>query len=72
MSATLELANKIASKSPIAVRLALEGIRRGLNWSTKDFLEWHASAFSFCTETEDHLEGSKAFIEKRQPAFKGK
>jgi enoyl-CoA hydratase/carnithine racemase len=72
MSATLELANKIASKAPIAIRLAMEGIRRGLNWSMKDFMEWHASAFSFCTETEDHLEGSKAFIEKRQPVFKGK
>lgn len=72
MSATMELANKIASKPPIAVRLAMEGIRRGLNWPMKDFMEWHASAFTFCTETEDHLEGSKAFIEKRQPVFKGK
>jgi enoyl-CoA hydratase/carnithine racemase len=72
MKSTLELAHKVASKAPIAVRLALERIRRGLNWSMKDFLEWHASGFTFCTETEDHVEGSEAFIEKRQPVFKGK
>lgn len=72
MSATLELANKIASKPPISVRLAMEGIRRGLNWPMKEFMEWHALAFTFCAETEDHIEGSKAFIEKRQPVFKGK
>lgn len=72
MSATLELANKIAGKPPIAVRLALEGIRRGLNWQMREFMEWHSSAMSFCFETEDHREGAKAFIEKRQPVFKGK
>ncbi len=72
MGASLELANKIASKPPIAVRLAMEGIRRGLNRPMNHFLEWHASAISYCFETEDHLEGSKAFLEKRQPRFKGK
>ena len=72
MSATMELANKIAGKPPISVRLAMEGIRRGLNWPLKDFLEWHAYAFTLCAETEDHIEGSKAFMEKRQPVFKGK
>lgn len=72
MSATMELANKIAGKPPISVRLAMEGIRRGLNWPMEEFMEWHAHAFTFCAETEDHIEGSKAFVEKRQPVFKGK
>ena len=72
MKSAMELAHKVALKAPIAVRLALEGIRRGLKWPMHEFLEWHANAFSYCTETEDHLEGSKAFVEKRQPIFKGK
>jgi 2-(1,2-epoxy-1,2-dihydrophenyl)acetyl-CoA isomerase len=72
MNATLELANKIASKPPLAVQLAMEGIRRGLGLAMEDFMRYHALAFSFCTETEDHLEGSRAFVEKRAPVFKGK
>jgi enoyl-CoA hydratase/carnithine racemase len=72
MNATLELANKIASKSPIAVQLAMEGIRRGLGLAMEEFMRFHALAFTFCSETEDHLEGSRAFVEKRTPVFKGK
>jgi enoyl-CoA hydratase/carnithine racemase len=72
MDATMELAAKIAGKPPISVRLAMEGIRRGLNWKMKEFMEWQSQAFTFCMETEDHREGSKAFLEKRQPVFKGK
>jgi enoyl-CoA hydratase/carnithine racemase len=72
MTATMELANKIASKPPIAVNLAMEGIRRGLGLPMEEFLRYHALAFTFCSETEDHIEGSKAFVEKRQPVFKGK
>ena len=72
MNATLEFANKIASKPPIAVQLAMEGIRRGLGLAMDEFMQFHALAFTFCSETEDHLEGSRAFVEKRQPIFKGK
>ena len=72
MSATMELANKIASKPPIAVNLAMEGIRRGLNLNVEDFMQYQALTFSFCAETEDHQEGARAFVEKREPIFKGK
>ena len=72
MSATMELADKIAGKPPIAVQLAMEGIRRGLNWPMEEFMQYHSLAFSFCTETEDHQEGARAFVEKREPIFRGK
>lgn len=72
MPATLELAERIAGKPPIAVRLAMEGIRRGLNWPLEDFMRYHALASPFCAETEDHREGARAFLEKREPVFKGK
>jgi len=35
-------------------------------------MEWHAQAFTLCAETEDHIEGAKAFIEKRTPVFRGR
>ena len=72
MDATLELANKIASKPPIAVQLAMEGIRKGLSLPMEEFMRFHALAFTFCSETEDHLEGARAFVEKRTPVLKGK
>ena len=72
MDATLELANRIAGKPPISVRLAIEGIRRGVNMPLPEYMEWHAQAFTLCAETEDHIEGAKAFIEKRTPVFRGR
>ena len=72
MEASMELAEKIATKPPIAVRLAIEGIRRGLNWPMEEYMRYHALASPFCAETEDHKEGALAFLEKRKPVFKGK
>ena len=72
MSATMEMANKIASKPPIAVKLAKEGIHRGLNMPLEEVMQWHSMASAFCFETEDHQEGARAFLEKREPIFKGK
>ncbi len=72
MGAAMELANKIASKPPISVQLAIEGVRRGMNLPLPAYMEWHAQAFTVCAESEDHVEGSKAFLEKRPPVFKGK
>lgn len=72
MTATMELAAKIANKPPIAVKLAKEGIRRGLNMPVEEWKQWHSFAMRFCFSTEDHREGAKAFVEKREPVFKGR
>lgn len=72
MPAALEMAGKIASKPPIALRLAKEGIRKGFNVSEDEWKQWHSFAMSFCFSTEDHKEGATAFAEKREPKFKGK
>lgn len=68
----LEMAGKIASKPPISLRLAKEGIRRSLNMPLDEWKEWHSFAMSFCFSTEDHKEGATAFAEKRPPQFKGR
>lgn len=72
MTAAMELAEKVAGKPPISVQLAIEGVRRGVKMPMAEYMEWHAQAFLVCAETEDHIEGSKAFLEKRAPVFKGK
>lgn len=72
MPATLELAAKIASKPPISIQLAKEGLRRSLNMPVDQWKEWHSFAMRFCFGTEDHREGAQAFVEKREPEFRGK
>ncbi len=72
MPATMELAAKIASKPPIPVRLAKEGLRRSLNMPVEQWKDWHSFAMRFCFTSEDHQEGARAFVEKREPHFKGR
>jgi enoyl-CoA hydratase/carnithine racemase len=72
MPAALEMAGKIASKPPISVRLAKEGIRRGLDMPIEEWKQWHSFAMRFCFGTEDHREGAQAFVEKREPKFEGR
>jgi len=72
MSATMEMAAKIASKPPVAVKLAKEGIRKGLAIPLDEWKQWYSLAMRYCFSTEDHREGARAFVEKREPQFKGK
>lgn len=68
----MEMANLIASKAPLAIRAAKEAVNVGLNIPLREGLEVEAYHWSYLCGTEDQKEGAKAFIEKRQPNFKGK
>ena len=72
MDATKELARKIASKGPIALRVAKWAIDRGLDGSLATGLELETLGVALCTTTEDQLEGTLAFKERRPPVFKGR
>ena len=67
-----ELAQKLASKSPVFLRFAKSAVYRGLELPLKDALAWETMLFATCFTTEDQKEASKAFVEKRKPVFKGK
>ncbi|HEX2171962.1 MAG TPA: enoyl-CoA hydratase-related protein [Dehalococcoidia bacterium] len=75
MPAARRLAEQILANSPIAVRKSKELIRRGLDttvdyppnaWSLMD------EAMRSLAETEDFIEGPRAFSEKRPPQWKGR
>ncbi len=66
------LAKVIASKPPVAVRLAKESILRSVDLSLKEGLELERKNFYMLFSTEDQKEGMSAFVEKRKPKWKGK
>jgi enoyl-CoA hydratase len=66
------LARKIAGNAPVAVRLAMEAIRRGLQMPLEEGLVLEATLFAMCCGTEDMAEGTRAFLEKRPARFQGR
>jgi len=63
---------KVLANGPLAVRLAIEAVDAGLNCGLEEGLKFEAAAFALSMATEDRLEGTRAFLEKRAAVFKGK
>jgi enoyl-CoA hydratase len=68
----LELARTIAQRGPVALRLALEVIRTGLQTGQTEGEAAESDAFGLVFSTEDMKEGTAAFLEKRAPEFEGR
>ena len=66
------LANEIAKKGPVAVRLVKEVVDTTDRLDTDAGLAVEASAFGLCFATDDQTEGMQAFLEKRAANFTGK
>lgn len=67
-----ELAKEIASKPPVAVRLAKEAVLKAFDTTIEGGLEFERKNFYLLFASEDQKEGMKAFVEKRKPEWKGK
>jgi enoyl-CoA hydratase len=68
----LKLAGEIAGKAPIAVREAKRLVNQGLEAPLNVMLSYEGAVLSNLFQTSDAHEGIRAFVEKRQPQFKGK
>jgi enoyl-CoA hydratase len=66
------IARKIIANAPLAVKFAIEAVERGLEMPQEEGLFLEATLFGLCCATEDMREGTRAFLEKRSPQFKGK
>ncbi|MFM8395549.1 MAG: enoyl-CoA hydratase/isomerase family protein [Acidobacteriota bacterium] len=69
---TLALATRIASKSPIALAMAKAAVKSAARTNLREGLDLEIDLFSLCFSSEDKDEGVRAFLEKRQPDFKGR
>ncbi len=68
----LELAQKIASKAPLALQLAKEAVQRAEEMTQDQALDMERKNFYLLFASEDKDEGVSAFLEKRTPVWKGR
>lgn len=72
MEAARTLARRIAKNPPIAMRYMKEGLRRGRGATMEEMGAYIGSALGYLFTTEDHREGALAFVERREPVFRGR
>ena len=68
----VRLAQEIASKPPVAVRLAKEAVLKSFDTTIEMGLEFERKNFYLLFASEDMKEGMAAFVEKRKAEWKGK
>ncbi|TET76366.1 MAG: hypothetical protein E3J42_01825 [Dehalococcoidia bacterium] len=66
-----EIAKRLVSRAPIAVRYAKEALNKGMDMTLEQGLRLEADLSFLLQSTEDRAEGIRAFLEKRTAHFKG-
>lgn len=61
----------ILANGPLAVSACIEAVNTGYDLPLNEALTLEATAFGLLAATDDKREGTKAFLEKRAPSFKG-
>ena len=65
------LAQQIADKGPVALRMAKKAINEGMQGSMAEGMLVERLCYGTVAKTTDRLEGLKAFAEKRAPVYRG-
>ncbi|QIO31791.1 enoyl-CoA hydratase/isomerase family protein [Bradyrhizobium sp. 1(2017)] len=72
MPKAMNLAARIARNSPLALRFMKEGLRRATHGDPRETGSWAIEVIYKLFDTEDHREGVRSFLEKREPVFTGR
>jgi enoyl-CoA hydratase/carnithine racemase len=72
MEETMRLAEKMASKPPLAIRMMKRAVYQAQTSTLKAHLDYISSQIALLSETQDHVEAARSFLEKRKPVFEGK
>ena len=66
------LLREVMAQSPVAVRLSWEAIHRGLSLTEDEAARLGADYFGLAAQSEDFRIGTRAFLDKQAPRFKGR
>jgi 2-(1,2-epoxy-1,2-dihydrophenyl)acetyl-CoA isomerase len=69
---TRDIALRLANGPTVAYRYMKENLNRAMAGNVEDCLDLEATHHVHCGQTEDHREATKAFVDKREPVFKGR
>jgi 2-(1,2-epoxy-1,2-dihydrophenyl)acetyl-CoA isomerase len=69
---TNEITARLAKGPAVAYRYMKENLNRAMAGEVDECLDLEATHHIHCGQTEDHKEAAKAFVEKREPVFKGR
>ena len=72
LEAAMELARRVASRPPLAARLAKQAVLAAEEGGLAAGLEHERRLYELAMATEDRVEGMRAFLEKRKPEFRGR
>jgi enoyl-CoA hydratase len=72
MNEARTLADQLARNAPIAMRYILDVVNRGLEMPFAEAADYEATMFGLVAATDDMREGTRAFLDKRKPDFKGR
>jgi len=71
MEEAMSLAKEIASKPPLAARMIKRAVYQAQKSDLRSHLDYISSQLGLLSETRDHQEAARAFLEKRKPHFTG-
>jgi enoyl-CoA hydratase len=72
MEEVLKVVKSITAQSPLAVTFALEAVNRGLQLGLLEGQAMECNLFGLVSASDDFLEGTSAFLDKRSPMWSGK
>jgi enoyl-CoA hydratase/carnithine racemase len=72
LDAALELAGRVASRPPLAAKLAKQAVLAAEETALSAGLEQERRLYEIAMATEDRVEGMQAFLEKRKPEYRGR
>lgn len=69
---TAEIARRLARGPTVAYRYMKENLNRAMGGELNECLDLEVTHHVHCAQTEDHKDAARAFVEKREPVFKGR